>query len=295
MSSNHNLDITMYSFKEVLALFDLNDNFDTNDLKRAKHKVLMTHPDKSKLPAEYFLFYKKAFEIVYHFYEENVKQTQHVPNEEIQYSPMNESSQMRNQMSNVLQNMKTREFQDKFNTMFEKNMVKPVDDTRNDWFRTEKAQYEESAMKGNMSRTLDTLREQNTGLIRYNDVQTLRGGGTSLYEENDDDSYIQSDPFSKLKFDDLRKVHKDETIFSVSEKDYAKVKTYQSTEQLMRARGAQPLNPMEKSEAEKIMETRQKEQAALIRQKQYQSTIESMKNEEKSKSVLANFLRLTNS
>ena len=75
MSSNHNLDITMYSFKEVLALFDLNDDFNTNDLKRAKHKVLMTHPDKSKLPAEYFLFYKKAFEIVYHFYEENVKQT----------------------------------------------------------------------------------------------------------------------------------------------------------------------------------------------------------------------------
>ena len=31
-------------------------------LKVAKKKVLMIHPDKSKLPAEYFLFYKKAFD-----------------------------------------------------------------------------------------------------------------------------------------------------------------------------------------------------------------------------------------
>ena len=29
------------------------------------------------------------------------------------------------------------------------------------------------------------------------------------------DNYIDYDPFSKLKFDDLRRVHKDETIMSV--------------------------------------------------------------------------------
>ena len=57
--STHNLNIHQYSFKELLELFDLSNTISVEDLKRAK-KVLMTHPDKSRLLSEYFLFYKKA-------------------------------------------------------------------------------------------------------------------------------------------------------------------------------------------------------------------------------------------
>ena len=71
--STHNLNIHQYSFKELLELFDLSNTISVEDLKRAKKKVLMTHPDKSRLPSEYFLFYKKAFEIIYSFYENKVK------------------------------------------------------------------------------------------------------------------------------------------------------------------------------------------------------------------------------
>ena len=56
----HNLDIHMYSLKDILDLFDLDYDINIDDLKRAKKKVLMTHPDKSRLDAKYFLFYKKA-------------------------------------------------------------------------------------------------------------------------------------------------------------------------------------------------------------------------------------------
>ena len=65
----YNLDIHMYSFEELLGLFDLSYTISLEDMKRAKRKVLMTHPDKSKLDAKYFLFYKKAFDIVVKFYE----------------------------------------------------------------------------------------------------------------------------------------------------------------------------------------------------------------------------------
>ena len=65
----HNLDINMYSFKDILNLFNLNDTFNIEDLGRAKKKVLMLHPDKSKLPSEYFIFYKKAYEIFLDLYE----------------------------------------------------------------------------------------------------------------------------------------------------------------------------------------------------------------------------------
>ena len=67
MSKAHNLNIHMYKLSEILDLFQLSYNISIEDLKRAKKVVLMTHPDKSKLGPEYFLFYKKAFDIVLNF------------------------------------------------------------------------------------------------------------------------------------------------------------------------------------------------------------------------------------
>ena len=48
---DHNLNIHMYSLREVLDLFHLSTTITEEDLKRAKKQVLMTHPDKSKLSA----------------------------------------------------------------------------------------------------------------------------------------------------------------------------------------------------------------------------------------------------
>ena len=86
--SKHNLNIHQYSFKELLELFDLSNTISVEDLKRAKKKVLMTHPDKSKLHSEYFLFYKKAFDIIYYFYENKVKELAQVPKEKIDYETL---------------------------------------------------------------------------------------------------------------------------------------------------------------------------------------------------------------
>lgn len=290
---SHNLDISMYSFKEVLDLFDLNDNFNTEDLKRAKKKVLMIHPDKSNLPSEYFLFYKKAYEIIYHFFEENVKQSKAVPTEKMEYNAMNTSEQMKSQINESISTMKNGEFNKKFNEVFDKNMSKPIEN-KNEWFKKNEALYEESVTsKSNIGEAMNRIREQNSGLVRYNGIQSLNGGGTSLYDD-DSNSYISCDPFSKLKFDDLRKVHKDETIFSVNENDINNMKTYSTMENLKQDRERQTLTPMEKMEAEKMMNFRRKEKEDWIREKQYESSLKSMENQEKSKSVLSSFLRLTN-
>ena len=58
MSENHNLDINTYNLDEILGLFDLPYQLTQDNMKRAKKKVLMLHPDKSRLDAKYFLFYK---------------------------------------------------------------------------------------------------------------------------------------------------------------------------------------------------------------------------------------------
>jgi len=64
------LDLTIenYQLSDLLALFNLPVLFDHTDLKRAKIMVLKTHPDKSNLPKEYFLFFTKAFRIINQIY-----------------------------------------------------------------------------------------------------------------------------------------------------------------------------------------------------------------------------------
>ena len=56
-STELDLDINNYDLQDILHLFKLPVNFDEQDLKRAKQIVLKTHPDKSNLPSDYFIFY----------------------------------------------------------------------------------------------------------------------------------------------------------------------------------------------------------------------------------------------
>ena len=63
------LDIDNYDLADILNLFKLEEDFDESDLKNAKKTVLKVHPDKSRLPAKYFLFYSKAYKVLYNIYE----------------------------------------------------------------------------------------------------------------------------------------------------------------------------------------------------------------------------------
>ena len=107
--------------------------------------------------------------------------------------------------------------------------------------------------------------------------------------------YVSSDPFSKLKFDDLRKVHKDQTILPISENDYQNVPKYSSVDHFVRERNRPGQNePISKQQAEMLLQ--QKEEAAqkVAMQRQHKLNLQMMENAEKNKSVLSYFLLLDN-
>ena len=295
---SHNLDIQKYSFDEILNLFDLTYNISTDDLKKAKIKVLQLHPDKSKLSSEYFLFFKKAFDIVYNFYENSHKQDKEVPQDKIEYEPTkaNELNSSANKhITKVIEKMAPEEFQSKFNELFEKNMSNKKSNVDNGWFTSEDSTYktEEVVTKSNMNDVLNHMKSQQTGLVKYNGVQQMYSrGGTNFYDDDDGSSYVTSDPFSKLKFDDLRKVHKDETIFAVSERDFHKVPQYSSVEQFNRERNKQDMTPLKKTAAEKMLLDQEQIMKEKMMNKQYQSQLRTQEYEQKNKTVLSSFLQL---
>ena len=69
MSETVDLNIDNYELVDILNLFKIPQNFEERDLKQAQQIVLKTHPDKSQLPNEYFLFYSKAYKILYSIWE----------------------------------------------------------------------------------------------------------------------------------------------------------------------------------------------------------------------------------
>jgi hypothetical protein len=300
----HNLNINTYSLEELLGIFDLKYHITIEDLKRAKKKVLMLHPDKSKLPADYFLFYKKAFDVVCQFYENQNKQNAEVSSKNTAYVPIKAPISAVQQVSTVIEKMGEKGFQEKFNELFEKNMAKTPDPERNAWFKNDEPAYQIDAQVNtkNMGEVLENIKQKNQGMVKYTGVQSLYTGGqpgpgAGLYDDDGgehSDEYVSCDPFSKLKYDDLRKVHKDQTVFSVSESDFAKVPKYASVDQYNRARAETAGKPLDKTEAEAILANREREMQEKMMQRQYQASLQTMEYEKKNQKVMASFLYLGN-
>jgi len=301
----HNLDIKMYSFRELLGLFDLNDRFTEAELKKAKHKVLMTHPDKSGLPAEYFHFYTAAFRMVVDYYATNSKTMTEVPRNNPIYDPVasGKDDTIAAPLKSAIKKIKPEDFNKKFNRLFDENMSKKPDPTRNAWFQSEQPVFDPAAIaptegvtKQNMSQVLDKYKERTAALVQYAGIRELASGsnGSNLYDDDDDTNadYVTSDPFSKLKYDDLRKVHKDQTVLAISERDLTNIPRYESTDHLVRARAAQSIVPLEQREAERMMAEREESYRKKMLERQHQARLDSLGYEEKSKAVVASFLKI---
>ena len=302
---NHNLTIQSYSLDEIMGLFDL-DSYDISieNLKVAKKKVLMLHPDKSKLDAKYFLFYKKAFDIIVQFFDNQNRQNRSIQPKDVAYEPNynDQDTNTTKQITKNVQEMKSDNFQEKFNELFEANQMGVRPNTeRNEWFQQENSAYDvpqEKMSKQAMNDNFQRIKKQNNGLIQYNGVQSLNqdsATSNNFYDDDDfQDKYMTSDPFSKLKFDDLRKVHRDQSVLAVSEQDINNIKTYGSVEEFNRARSEHSYEPLEKQHADRLLQEQEKAMQQRMMRKEYQSKLQTEQYAEKNKNVMASFLLLQN-
>lgn len=296
-NKEYNLNIQSYSLDELMQLFNLNtSNLSVESLKEAKKKVLMMHPDKSKLDTEYYLFYVSALQIIVNHFKEMNKVNQTITAENTTYKS-NEKTDFQTNIQNKIGKMDIKDFNSWFNKQFEDNMIQKKDTSHLDWFKEIEPdpQYDIKNTK-EMSKAFEKIKEKNTGLIKYNGVENIMyQGGTTIYDE-DNSSYISSDPFGKLKFEDLRKVHKDQPVFAVSENDYKNVKKYTSVDHLIRERGmnSKEYQPMEKTTCEDYLKEQENKRHELYLKQKHISNLRTLNYEEKNKSIISTFLNLTN-
>lgn len=302
----YDLNLQHYSLDEIFGLFGLTNRsqLSIEEMQRCKRQVLAMHPDKSKLSSEYFLFYKQAFDVILDIYKVSLQTTQPVKAPEA-YQPYNnvpEDDHIRNEIRAI----KGKAFQEQFHQTFERVAPK-VPQRNNDWFHAESCS--DNIQVKNVRDVHQSIeswkaKQRQHQLARYQGFQEIRSntiGGTSFYEDIGDDGtedaaaagggyYIGCDAFSKLKFDDIRRVHKDETVFAVSEQDMANRPTYKNASELEVYRSSCKYEM--KENPEEILRLREEEWRRRMTQKAFESKKRTMEAEAMNKQVLSQFLRL---
>ena len=121
---NLDLNIENYDLNDLLNLFSLDTNFSEEDLKRCKRTVCKTHPDKCKLPKEYFIFFVKAYKYIHHIYE---FKRNNVDNKTTEYQHHLDTFDNSNK-DEISNKIKSDNFNKWFNEMFLKYKLEDNDD-----------------------------------------------------------------------------------------------------------------------------------------------------------------------
>ena len=246
------LNIDNYSYEDILELIHLDYNFGLDELKNAKKIVLQTHPDKSKLQKEYFLFYSKAYKMLYYVYEFRLKSKK---NEHDEYANMtNEKNESNAELINQMN--KKEKFNVWFNRLFEKYYDKD-ENGYGEWLSQEDKNEEPKInnmreMNAYIETKKQTLSNEQS-LIKQEFIQDLPSQCSNLLNDSNDE-YSSGNIFSKFQYEDLKKAH-EETLIPVSNNLLESKRKYRNTDELVRDR-KNNIEILSEQESHKILQNK---------------------------------------
>lgn len=222
------LHIENYNLKELLVLFNLDYNFNIDDLKKAKKIVLMTHPDKSGLNKDYFLFFTSAYKLIYNLYDFRYKST----NNNTKYTEyILEKNEDNEKLLNAYNIQNKPDFNKWFNDMFETSQIPDLNKSAGygSWLVSDEDIETQIATKNTMNSLIEDKKTKMRSLIIHNQYKEITNT-SSLYDLTTEqpDTY-SSDIFSKLSYEDLKKAHT-ESVVPVTIDDYNNRKQYNINE-----------------------------------------------------------------
>jgi hypothetical protein len=252
---DHNLDLDLdirnYELRDILNLFKLPSVFTESHMREAKLMVMRTHPDKSGLDKEYFLFFSKAYKILHEVYQVRAGLSRQ---KDAKYDDVKEDiDARRNANSDKLKRMNSDEFNRWFNQTFEQNRLhdEEQDSGYGDWLKdNEDNEHNDAADLGEgaswaqrmeqLERRKTKLREQ--ALVVRSEVRSfdsLNSAGYGLSRECPEEHSSGLNLFggsgSSLAYEDLKKAHT-ETVIPVTHEDYEAVRKYKNMNELQMSR-----------------------------------------------------------
>ena len=230
------LNIHNYDLNDLINLFNVPFHFKEEHLKEAKKIVLKTHPDKSGLDKEYFLFFSQAYKYLLKIHQ--LRQSSTTTNTEYDKDELwsKEHSVL---IDGKIKTMSQEDYADWFNSTFEKMRLKDESEETGygDWLKSDDDLVSETVTTTNqMNEYIQNKKKELRALVVHNDFQdmnTSNGGQFDLVREIPGN--YGSSMFDKLQFEDVRKAHC-ESVIPVTEEDFHNRKKYTNIDELNRER-----------------------------------------------------------
>jgi hypothetical protein len=279
------LDITNYDYEDILKLFNISKQFNEEDLKSAKKKVLASHPDKSGLDKSYFLFFSSAYKILFNIYNFREKHSSlknlnnYNENYDVHKDEVNEEL-----IHKIMTTKSTQEFNKWFNEQFESFKISNDYDKNGygDWLN---ANNTEEIIKCNDINSIHKIMEEKKKVLRSHNL--IKKKDICEFNNSNYCDLINSKPedyssglFSKFQYEDLKKAH-EESIIPVTNED--NTNNYSSYDDIKFKRTQQSISPMKTDEANKYLNKSKEDENALSSMRAYnlfkQDEINKKKNE----------------
>jgi len=246
------LDLNNYNLNDILNLFSLKHNFTIEDIKSAKKKVLLLHPDKSNLKIEYYYFFLKAYRIllsIYEFKNKNINKN----NNNIEYlaDKNHDNNKILDDITKDINDSKN--FNNWFNKLFEENRLKnDFNDTGyGDWLKSnDNINNIECKNLSEINKHIEDRKKKlrNNTLTKHKDITDSNINQYSDIINSVPESY-GSNMFSKLQYEDLRIAH-EESVVPVTHEDFKS--NYNNIDDLKNVR-EHMVNPLSKDKANEIL------------------------------------------
>mgnify|MGYP003705856093 CR=1 FL=1 len=312
------LDIDNYDLSDLLGLFQLDVGYGETELARAKRLVLKTHPDKSHMDSKYFLFYGKAYKILYQLWKfRNVQVDSKSVNTSIDGNGRREREQMvyvsdtacdRDSSGNgeLLDRMfrensalrKAPEFNRWFNAEFEKARVDTADaDGYGDWLveDCEDVPSQQGSTGQMMAAFTEKKRQACQDVVVHQEVESFYGGlGGNMGSDlggSGCDVYDSTGNSGGVGYQDLRKAHT-ETMIPVSDADLARRKAFGSVDEMRRHRTGQDTSPLSAAESRQQLSNHSAREDESAMRRAYRLTKEVEEAEKRSQQFWKNLRML---
>lgn len=276
---NPDFNIENYDLEDILNLFKLPQHFGEQDLKKAKQIVLKTHPDKSSLAPEYFMFYSKAYKMLYSIWEfKKSATTDNIDNYNTDYASLTYNEEQKKELldeffqSNKKKFKNPRDFNSWFNEQFEKNKLEKESDVKGyeEWLRGEDAEpTTQIHTLGQMVQQIDRKKAELRSLIVRQDVQDITSSAFGSDIMSSAPTSFDSDLFSNLAFQDLHKAHT-QSVIPVTEEDYHAKEKFNTVNEFVTYRSQQDTKPLSEQQALQYLKNRTQSDEDLATKRAYQ-------------------------
>ena len=262
--SNLDMNIDNYELQDLLDLFHLDYNFNEEDLKKTKKTVLMTHPDKSNLPKEYFLFFSSAYKIVlsiYDFRHRNINMDSNSSNNNMSRLRAARVDEKDEEKELLLIQIKNKpNFNKLFNKLFEKNKMKfdDVESGYGDWLKSNDDLADDTEINNGKHKSVSSMdayfndkKKKIQAIVKHNDDISDIGDNTSYVNlTRDKPVHYSSSVFTKnLEYQDLQKAFV-ESVVPVTHDDYLNRKHFNNVDELTKYNASQNITPPSIQEAQ---------------------------------------------